>query len=102
VEAGKQDKLNPLHSIPLRKFKEDDFVIIKLDIDTPEIELPLAVQLLQDESLHPLVDQFYFEHHVNMKEIAMYWGLEVVGSIKDTMELFQGLRQKGVTSHFWI
>jgi len=34
VSAGKTDKMNPLHSI-LRKFKKDDFIVVKLDIDTP-------------------------------------------------------------------
>jgi len=101
VEAGKEDKMNPLHSI-LRKFKEDDFIIIKLDIDTPAIELPLATQLLEDESLHPLVDLFYFEHHVFMAEMAKWWTRSMAGSIKDTMDLFHGLRQKGVSAHFWI
>jgi len=101
VKAGAEDKLNPLHSI-LRKFNEDDFVVVKLDIDHSETELPLAFQLLEDESLHPLVDQFYFEHHVFLAEMARWWTESMSGSIKDSMELFHGLRQKGVPSHFWI
>ena len=37
--------MNPLNSI-LQKFKEDDFIVLKLDIDINTIELPLAHQLL--------------------------------------------------------
>lgn len=101
VQSDKEGKLNPLHSI-LRKFTEDDFVVIKLDIDTASIELPLARQLLQDQSLAKLVDQFYFEHHVHMKEMARIWRSAMQGSLRDTFELFHGLRQHGVPAHFWI
>lgn len=101
VQSEKDGKLNPLHSI-LRKFTEDDFVVIKLDIDTAQLEIPLARQLLQDASLAKLVDQFYFEHHVHMKEMARIWRSAMQGSLRDTFELFHGLRQQGVPAHFWI
>jgi len=70
-------RLNPLHSI-LESFDEDDLIIVKLDIDTPFIELPLAYQLLnggKDGIYHTLVDQFYFEHHVHLGELAKNWGV---------------------------
>lgn len=93
--------MNPLHSI-LSRFDEDDFIVIKLDIDHAATEIPLAMQLLEDENMSKKVDVFYFEHHVNMKEIAGFWGRSMVGSIKDTMELFHSLRQKGILAHFWV
>jgi hypothetical protein len=96
-----EGKLNPLHSI-LRKFKEDDFVVIKLDIDTAKIELPLARQIFEDPSLSRRIDQFYFEHHVHMKEMAPIWRSAMKGTLKDTFELFHGLRQRGVPAHFWV
>lgn len=95
--------LNPLDSI-LRKYNTDDFVVIKVDIDTADIEVPLVKQLLEDESLHasgPLVDQLYFEHHVKFKEMAPIWRSAMKGSLKDTFDLFHGLRQKGIPAHFW-
>ena len=104
VMADKDNKMNPLYSI-VEKFEEDDFVVVKLDIDTDEIEVPLANQLLADEKLHSLVDQFYFEHHVHMKEMKNWWGRHNhwrnAGSLKDTFELMNGLRNKGVPAHFW-
>jgi hypothetical protein len=39
-------KMNPLHSI-LQNFNKDDFIVVKLDIDTADVEVPLAYQLLE-------------------------------------------------------
>ena len=44
-------------------YNKDDFIVVKLDIDTSLIEVPLVYQLVQDERFVCLVDQFYFEHH---------------------------------------
>ena len=45
---------------------------MKLDIDTPSIEGPLAEQLRAsfDESL---VNEFFFEHHVNLEPMNYTW-----------------------------
>mmetsp|Transcript_11238 Transcript_11238/g.17012 ORF Transcript_11238/g.17012 Transcript_11238/m.17012 type:complete len:411 (+) Transcript_11238:204-1436(+) len=101
VSADKESKLNILRSI-VSKFGEDDFIVVKLDIDTSAIEVPLAQQLLEDDSINKLVDQFYFEHHVHMKEIKRCWGGSAQGSIQDSFELMNGLRKKGVAAHFWV
>ena len=95
--------MNPLESL-LKKFDEDDFVVLKLDIDTPEIELPLAKQLLEDKDgvYHKLIDQFYFEHHVHMAEMLRFWQTSMNGTIQQSLELFHGLRRKGIPSHFWV
>mmetsp|Transcript_16837 Transcript_16837/g.25284 ORF Transcript_16837/g.25284 Transcript_16837/m.25284 type:complete len:393 (-) Transcript_16837:355-1533(-) len=100
VSATKGHKLNPLDSI-LRQFDKDDFIVIKIDIDTHVIEVPLVHQLLEDDSLNVLVDQFYFEHHVKFKEMSHIWRSAMHGSLKETFDLFHGLRQKGVPAHFW-
>lgn len=97
--------MNPIKYI-LRNFNEDDLIIFKLDIDTGSIEVPLAYQLLEDDSVKGLIDHFYFEHHVNMKEMAPWWGGKVIntmeGTIKESLELMNGLREKGIGAHFWI
>jgi hypothetical protein len=102
VSQEKSSKRNPLHSL-LKTFHEDDLVIVKLDIDTPSIELPLAKQLLEDEDgiYSKIVDQFYFEHHVHLGELASSWGISIEGSIQDSFDLFHGLRKKGIPAHFW-
>ncbi len=79
-------KMNPLHSI-LQNFNEDDFIVVKLDIDTAEMEVPLAHQLFEggvNGTYHRLVDQFYFEHHVHLGNLAGAWGDSMKGSIKDS------------------
>lgn len=94
--------MNPLHSI-LSQFNEDDFIVVKLDIDTSSIEVPLAHQVLDggpDGIYHRLIDQFYFEHHVHIKEIYG-WYKSAEGTIRDSLELFAGLRERGVPAHFW-
>jgi hypothetical protein len=101
VTADRNSSLNPLHMI-LDHFNEDDFIVVKLDIDTPGIEVPLAQQLLHDTALHGLVDQFYFEHHVMLADLAPWWGNTMRGSVRDSLELFASLREVGVAAHSWV
>ena len=101
VSADPESKMNPLKSI-VAEYTEDDFIVIKLDIDTSSIEVPLAMQLLEDDSLNQIIDQFYFEHHVNIQEVAKYWRKSMKGTIKDSFDLMNGLRKKGVAAHFWV
>ena len=101
VTAEEGHKLNPLHSI-LKKFSPDDFIVVKLDIDTSFIEVPLANQLLEDADgvYGKLIDQFYFEHHVHLGDVPE-WGKSRNGSIKDSFDLLRGLREKDIPAHFW-
>jgi hypothetical protein len=97
--------LNPLNSI-LNFFTEDDYIVVKLDIDASSIEEPLAYQILSNSgsgkyNYHKLIDQFYYEDHVHMKELAPAWGKFMNGTINDALELFSGLRLKGIPAHFW-
>jgi len=101
VSADPDSHLNPWNL--LRKhFTKDDFVVVKLDIDTSTVELPLVKQLLEDEELLGLVDQFYFEHHVMLTELKPNWRASMKGSVFDSMTIFQQLRQRGVASHYWV
>eukprot|EP00568_Trieres_chinensis_P011650 CAMPEP_0183316588 /NCGR_PEP_ID=MMETSP0160_2-20130417/55426_1 /TAXON_ID=2839 ORGANISM="Odontella Sinensis, Strain Grunow 1884" /NCGR_SAMPLE_ID=MMETSP0160_2 /ASSEMBLY_ACC=CAM_ASM_000250 /LENGTH=354 /DNA_ID=CAMNT_0025482429 /DNA_START=147 /DNA_END=1208 /DNA_ORIENTATION=+ len=74
VTAKEGDKLNPLHSI-IKTLDVDDFVVVKLDIDTPSIEFALVSQILHDKDgvYGNLIDQFYFEYHVHLGELAGPW-----------------------------
>jgi hypothetical protein len=102
VDADPNSRLNPLKWI-LDSFEEDDLIVVKLDIDTPAIELPLVLQMLNDDRYNNLVDQFYFEHHVKLYELGRYWTANgATGSIRDSLNLFAGLRAKGIASHFWV
>lgn len=61
----------------------------------------MAELLLKDERFHKLVDCFYFEHHVNLRELAPYWGPSMTGSVMDSLKFFASLRKKGIASHYW-
>ena len=102
VSAREGDKLNPLHSI-VKKFDEDDFVVVKLDIDTSSVEVPLVRELLEDKDgvYSKIVDQFYFEHHVHLGELAGAWKSSMNGTVAESLELFSNLRKKGIPAHFW-
>jgi hypothetical protein len=104
VSCETNNRMNPLHSI-VESFDQDDLIVVKLDIDTPSVELPLAYQILEggrNGTYHKLIDHFYFEHHVPLEELKAAWGRSnVKGTIKESLELFYFLREKGVAAHFW-
>lgn len=90
----------------LETYQPEDFVVVKLDIDTPSVETPLFQQLLANPQLQKLVDVFYFEHHVQMDEMQIFWGEHssghTKGSITESLKLFQSLRKAGVAAHYWV
>ena len=43
----------------------DDFVVIKIDIDHPEIESAMIDEILNDPNVSKLIDELYYEHHVS-------------------------------------
>ncbi|KAL7564586.1 hypothetical protein ACA910_017931 [Epithemia clementina (nom. ined.)] len=100
VSTEEGHNLNPWTMLE-NEFTEEDLVIVKLDIDTASLEVPLAHQLLNNPKLWNLVDQFYFEHHVRQEENT-FWRNSWGGTIKDTLELFHGLRTRGIPTHFWV
>ena len=102
-----------LGNSPLRIIQQiaqrSDFVAFKLDIDTPEVEIPIALELLENADIRRLVDEFFFELHFRC-EIMMYcaWGdrmppiyLGLNLSRWSTMDFFQRFRRHGIRSHFW-
>ena len=95
---------NPLRLILDTYNKETDFIVIKLDIDSPTIEIQLSKLLLELPELTKLVDIFYFEHHIAMKELSPAWKSTMInsGSIQDSMEFFTSLREHNILAHYWI
>lgn len=88
--------------------KTEDFVVVKIDIDTPVVEIELVKQLLEDPVLLSLVDEFYFEHHVHGSPMQFRgWG-DLRGQkvsypgIEHSYKIFQSLREKGVRAHSWV
>jgi hypothetical protein len=52
-----------MHSFIQQLATAADFVSFKLDIDHPDMEMPIALGLLSDPTLSTLVDEFFFELH---------------------------------------
>ena len=76
---------------------------MKLDIDTSSVEVPLALQLLEDKDgvYSKIIDQFYFEHHVHLGELKNSWSRSMNGTVGESLELFSNLRKKGIPAHYW-
>lgn len=100
VDARKCAKMNPFTML-MNSFTPDDFVVVKLDIDTPVVEAALVQQLREDPALLQLVDEFYFEHHVHQEELSGPWTGTMEGSVGDSLELMNELRKTGVSAHYW-
>lgn len=89
-------------SILLQIAKPDDYVIVKLDIDTPAVERSLVRQLLDNSSYSDIVDEFFFEHHVNTASMHHYWGLrDDSARLSHSYQLFEQLRELGIRAHSW-
>eukprot|EP00522_Entomoneis_paludosa_P004019 CAMPEP_0172472268 /NCGR_PEP_ID=MMETSP1065-20121228/68245_1 /TAXON_ID=265537 /ORGANISM="Amphiprora paludosa, Strain CCMP125" /LENGTH=497 /DNA_ID=CAMNT_0013230399 /DNA_START=29 /DNA_END=1522 /DNA_ORIENTATION=+ len=93
--------LNPFTWIE-QEFTPQDMVLIKMDIGPSHHEFALIQQLLNSTKLLNLVDHLYWEHKVHVHETSRHWGGQMMGSVKDSLELFAQLREKGVSAHYWV
>ena len=64
VTSGVGDADNPFTFLK-NLTSPEDFVVLKLESDTPLVEIALVKQLTADPQLLEVVDEFYFEHHVS-------------------------------------
>lgn len=105
--AGIGDADNPLTFIKALT-KPEDYVVFKLDIDAPAIEIAPVQQIIHDPQLIALIDEFYFEHHVTGSPMQWDgWGNlskneAPLSDIQDSYELFSLFRSKGVRAHSWV
>jgi hypothetical protein len=81
--------------------RRGDFVVFKLDIDTPVVERAILQLLLDDTEVHALVTHFLFELHYGLKEFQGAWGNNMPGDVLTTAELFVQLRNSGINAQFW-
>lgn len=80
--------------------RPNDFFAFKFDIDSLDIEGPFAFSLLNDDSMAGLIDEFYFEHHVDCDAMRA-WGFDMPQNMTDSYTLYTGLRNKGMRTHSW-
>jgi hypothetical protein len=81
--------------------KPEDLVVLKIDIDNSEVETLLLERILHDTKISSLIDELYFEHHVNVKPMLPYWGSNPL-KLTDTYVLFHRLRNLGIIAHAWV
>jgi hypothetical protein len=102
ISAGPKDQHNPLARIR-ELCKPKDIVVFKLDIDNV-MELSVVKQLLADEELMGLIDDFYYEHHVRNDVMKMH-GLganhDSRTDLKSWYDMVLPARHKGFHMHFW-
>jgi hypothetical protein len=101
VEKAPDGRWNPWRILQGMGVAPKDYIVIKLDIDMPEIENALVDQLANDPKLLRLVDEMFYEQHVNVRAMWPGWGQESALTMKDTYRLFGSLRSKGVRMHSW-
>jgi len=82
----------------------EDFVVMKVDIDSTDIEVPLVWEIVRSPKLTSLVDEILFEYHFDVSP-SFGWG-KGRGydnhTVDDALRLMRELRAVGIRSHFWI
>ncbi|KAG5178779.1 hypothetical protein JKP88DRAFT_168563 [Tribonema minus] len=80
----------------------EDYVVVKLDIDNTEVEERFMAEMRGDARLRALVDEMFFEHHVNVPIMWRYWGTQGERVyLNDTYAMVQELRSEGIRFHSW-
>lgn len=97
--SAHDDPLNPLNILKATA-QPGDFVVFKLDIDTPAVETPLVEQLLGDTDALSLITDFFYELHFNLQDMAWAWGHGEMGmDLISATTVFRTLREKGLVSY---
>ena len=95
---GPQNPVSVLKSVA----RPGDFVVFKLDIDTPSVETPMVEALLEDDDTLALITDFYYELHFDIKDMRFAWGEVAGGSdLATATEVFRRFREKGVKAQMW-
>lgn len=101
--ADQSDARNPLNI--LKKITSvNDFVVLKLDIDSPRLEAMFLDYILSDAELSMKIDELYWEPHFHFPElIACCWRrtANMSMSFSDVFQTLQSLRTRGIRAHGW-
>jgi len=108
ASSNSSDPSSPLNIIK-KIAQPGDFVALKLDIDTPQVEMAILRELLNDPELLELVDEFFFEYHVLFEPMNELWFHSVhpsppptTDTLADAYNVFRVLREKGIRAHSWV
>jgi hypothetical protein len=106
--SGSQEEGSDLHpfvpNLIHRVARPDDYVLLKLDIDMPDVERAIIDFILQDPESR--ITELVWEHHISGNYLMEeHWGqLETLdkASLYDSYKYFLQLRQKGIRAHSWV
>ena len=100
MDAGQDSPANPI-AVLKEVARKEDYVIFKIDIEVVRIEEAVVEALIKDLRALELVDDLYWEHHVNIKSMKKWWAIESGDGVKRTMQYLRSLRNRGVRAHAW-
>lgn len=103
ASADTSDPSSPL-SIIKRIAQPGDFLVLKIDIDNFAVETQIVQELLADQGLIDLIDEFVHEEHVQFPPMLRYWGSTAHPNrtLYDSYMLFSQLRNSGIRAHSWV
>lgn len=89
------------------KARREDYVVLKIDIDAPELEQAIVSRILETPELARLIDELFFEYHYYAPEMKMLRANVKMtrGSherVDRAIARMQALRRLGIRSHFWV
>ena len=99
--AGKPNPASFLQMLAVA-CKPEDFVVVKLDIDTPAIEQTIIAVLTQRPDLAALIDELFFEYHFYFDGLDFGWKNVTQGDVDTAIGTMYKLRSLGIRAHFWI
>ena len=105
LHEAMQGKRNPNSFLQMLKYvaKPEDFVAVKLDIDTPAIEQTIVSVLTHRPDLASLIDEMFFEYHFYFDGLDFGWGgKNIKGDVDTALGTMHRLRALGIRAHFWI
>ena len=69
---------------------------------TSQVEEAIVRQLQASPEAMALIDDFFWEHHVNFAPMAAMWGEKYSKkTMNDSLVMFSALRTAGVRVHSW-
>ena len=102
MDEASRHPVNSFLAILQAVAKPDDFVAVKIDIDTPEVELTIVQAIAEKPFLAALIDELYFEYHFYYDGLDFGWKTETKGDVDSALGLMRRLRDLGIRAHFWI
>lgn len=85
-----------------------DFVVVKLDIDTPWLEHKILQDIIDKPHLAALVDELFFEFHFQVDDSKPPPAHKRAAEdrpdigVRAALQIMQRLRHLGIRAHFWV